>query len=79
MKGLGFCKVVFPDRLERDSVVTAIFGGGLVVLGTITYKNKTGNWKLFFATFCTFLGGYAAYFWLFSILKEYKAMLFHFL
>ena len=83
MNAWGLCRVVFPDQLEHDSIITAIFGGGLAAFGVITYNNQKNNdvkkWKLPLAAFFAFLGGYTAYFWLFSILKEYGPLPFYFL
>ena len=83
MNAWGLCRVVFPDKLEHDSIITAIFGGGLAAFGVITYNNQKNNevkkWKLPLAIFCVFLGGYIAYFGLFSILKEYGPLPFYFL
>ena len=76
---LGFCRPFFPFELERDAIVTAIFGVGLAAIGAIAYgqnKRRSKTWKSLTAVSFSMVVGYGLYFFTLSELYQYGTFYF---
>jgi hypothetical protein len=73
-RDLGFCRPFFPFELERDAIVTAIFGVGFAAIGAIAYGRNTRlfeTWKPLTAVSFVLAVGYGLYFFALSELYQY--------